>query len=414
MNNHAVSSNEPIVYDGKLGEQYKIFILNVFLGLITLGIYHYWGKTRQRRYTTSSFSIFQDRFEYTGYGGQLFWGMIKALVIILIFSVPLFYAIHTIDKLTKEHPKTEQTSGPSTEKKTKKGFNIGDADEKKIEIDIDKLSPKEKQTYIFANVAMVFYFLFYYAFLPFVAIYGSLRYRITHSRWRGIRGHMNGSSVLYGFVGLFHLFLKIITFGLWIPFADAMTYKYKMNRISFGNQNAVFKPDYGTLFGTHLLSFFGGAFAGIAIGVIVGFMVYGLIPEAHTAAAIEIHEDAPAAIAGFVGMIAFFLCFIMARFWYRAAFVRMRYNALTFGNMGFNCKISALGLFRQTFGNGLILIFTLGLGYPIVIQRKMNFFCKYTTVTGDINNSPILQAIGQQDTAGEGLSSILDISIGLF
>src|SRR4029079_8688117 len=102
MNNPENLPSQPISYDGQLGQQYKIFILNIFLGLITLGIYHYWGKTRQRRYTTSSFSVFNDRFEYTGYGGQLFWGMIKAVFIILILSIPFFYALSELEPITQK------------------------------------------------------------------------------------------------------------------------------------------------------------------------------------------------------------------------------------------------------------------------------------------------------------------------
>lgn len=411
MNNQTPVPVEPILYDGKLGEQYKIFVLNVCLGLITLGIYHFWGKTRQRRYTTSSFNIFGDRFEYTGYGGQLFWGMIKALVIILIFSIPAFWAFHNIDVITKEYKNTHKEE---TTESTKAKESTIKKDFKEDEIDIDKLPAQQKSKYLISLSLASFYAIFFYAFLPFVAVYGSLRYRVTHSRWRGIRGHMGGSAILYGLYGLFHLFLIIFTFGLWIPMADALKYKYKMHRISFGNQQAVFTPDYGQLFGIHLLSFFGGICAGVGIAVFVGFFTYFLIPQAHAAAETFSPTMEKSGIAFAIGMVAFFVCLFMSRFWYKAAFVRMRYNALKFGNIGFNCQISGWGLFKQTFGNGLIYIFTLGLGYPIVLQRKMKFFCKHTTITGDMNNSPILQAVGEKDTQGEGISSILDISIGLF
>src|SRR5262245_12840993 len=84
----------PIVYDGKTGELYKIFFMNLFLGIITLGIYHYWGKTRHRRYVTSSFILKEDRFEYTGYGSELFWGALKAFIILIIVSIPFFYAVY--------------------------------------------------------------------------------------------------------------------------------------------------------------------------------------------------------------------------------------------------------------------------------------------------------------------------------
>lgn len=47
---HGIAGQGKFVYDGRLGEFYVIFIKNVLLSIITLGIYRFWGKTRVRRY----------------------------------------------------------------------------------------------------------------------------------------------------------------------------------------------------------------------------------------------------------------------------------------------------------------------------------------------------------------------------
>ncbi len=411
MNNQDTVPTQPIIYDGKLGEQYKIFILNVFLGIITLGIYHYWGRTRQRRYTTSSTAVYNDRFEYTGYGGELFWGMIKALIIIGILSIPFFWALSnldTLENLAKQLPRAEHTTSVETHQKSSDEQDKEDFDNLKKAY--DKLTPKEQNEMMVSLSLIGVYIVFYYVYIPFVAVYGSLRYRVTHSRWRGIRGHMVGSMIVYGFVGLVHTFLKIITLGLWIPFADGMTYKYKMNRLFFGNQQAKFSPEYGTLFVSHLLSIL-LLFASLALISLPGILLT-VSKGAAGAAGSDVSSIAKLTVAlcYVIGLFILFIC----RFWYKATFVRMRYNNLTFGNIGFICKISGWGLVRQTWGNVLILIFTLGLGYPIVIQRRMKFFCKHTVMTGDIQKASFLQASGEKDKAGEGLSSMFNLNIGLF
>ncbi|MBN9288397.1 MAG: hypothetical protein BGO43_14125 [Gammaproteobacteria bacterium 39-13] len=424
MKNQEMLPAQPIVYDGRLGEQYKIFLLNVFLGVITLGIYHYWGKTRQRRYTTSGFLLMNDRFEYTGYGIELFWGFIKALVIIGILSIPFFYAFSSMNKITHKMEQLEQKQAtaqhaqslevPDSKKKTKSKKHSSSDD------DVwDKLSSQEQKTFVSASIIVFGYLVFYYAYLPFAAIFGSLRYRVTRTRWRGIRGHMTGSAILYGFIGFFHTLLKIITLGLWIPFADAMTYKYKIKKIFFGSQQASFKPEYGKLFGIHLLTIA----IGVLLAAIVGFIVSLL--SMHTENIQQATESTEHIAAGLeelqkissVTALIFILAVIMiffARFWYRAAFIRMKYNNLSFGDIGFHCTMTGWGLFKQLCGNFFILIFTLGLGLPIVIQRRQKFFCKHVSVTGDIEKSPILQATGEKDKSGEGLSSLFDLNIGLF
>ena len=90
MSENNTGQTNSFEYDAKVGQIYKIWIVNVLLSIITLGIYRFWGKTRVRRYLTSSFSLHKDRFEYTGHGGELFWGFVKALFLILIVSIPFF------------------------------------------------------------------------------------------------------------------------------------------------------------------------------------------------------------------------------------------------------------------------------------------------------------------------------------
>jgi uncharacterized membrane protein YjgN (DUF898 family) len=273
----------------------------------------------------------------------------------------------------------------------------------------DQLTTHEQQQLINTGLIIFAYIIFYYVYLPFVAIFGSLRYRVTHTRWRGIRGHVKGSSIVYGFVGFFHTLLKIITIGLWIPFADAMTYKYKMKRLYFGTQQANFNPEYGQLFVSHILTFC----AGFALALILFFIIFVLVMTGAISSEGTQGSTASTVTYAILGVLAIVL-FSAARYWYRARLVRMRYNNLTFGNIGFRCTITGWALLKQLWGNAFILMFTIGLGYPIVTQRRMKFFCKHVTMVGDIERTPILQAVGEKDKAGEGLSTMFDLSIGLF
>ena len=70
-------------YDGRAGEVGKIALSNSLLGLVTLGIYRFWAKTRLRRYLWSHVSMEGDRFEYTGRGIELFIGFLIAGVLSL-------------------------------------------------------------------------------------------------------------------------------------------------------------------------------------------------------------------------------------------------------------------------------------------------------------------------------------------
>ncbi len=60
-----------------------------------------------------------------------------------------------------------------------------------------------------------------------------------------------------------------------------------------------------------------------------------------------------------------------------------------------------------------ILIFTLGLGAPIIMQRNMKYFAGYTRILGDLDTSEIMQAKDQKITVSEGLDDVFDLDTGL-
>src|SRR5215813_13271495 len=143
----AEAAPQRLIYDGQIGELYGIFFLNLLLGIITLGIYRFWGRTRYRRYLWSHTAYAGDRFEYTGTGGELFRGFLIAMAIF----VPLITGIAIL-----------QTA----------------------------LLPARPGLF-FAIAAPVYLLLIV---LLSASRYTAVRYRLTRTRWRGIRGGLAGSA----------------------------------------------------------------------------------------------------------------------------------------------------------------------------------------------------------------------------
>lgn len=74
-------------FDGNGSEYFKIWIVNILLTLITLGLYYPWAKVRNRRYFYAN-SILEDRnFEYHAKGKQLFIGYFIAMLLLIIYVV---------------------------------------------------------------------------------------------------------------------------------------------------------------------------------------------------------------------------------------------------------------------------------------------------------------------------------------
>ncbi|NEM98639.1 YjgN family protein [Pontibacter burrus] len=71
-------------YRGKLGSMYKVFYLNMFLTMITFGIYGAWFTTNLRKEIIGNMRFGNARFSYTGDGGDLLILHIKGYFLTIV------------------------------------------------------------------------------------------------------------------------------------------------------------------------------------------------------------------------------------------------------------------------------------------------------------------------------------------
>ncbi|MFT7562158.1 MAG: uncharacterized membrane protein YjgN (DUF898 family) [Flavobacteriales bacterium] len=84
-------------FEGNGFEYFKIWIVNILLVAITLGIYYPWAKVRAKRYFFANTSLEERNFEYHATGTQLFLGYVIAMVLFIIYvTVQSFSPIGSI------------------------------------------------------------------------------------------------------------------------------------------------------------------------------------------------------------------------------------------------------------------------------------------------------------------------------
>ena len=193
-------------YDGRAGEIGKIALVNSLLGLITLGIYRFWAKTRLRRYLWSHVAMEGDRFEYTGRGIELFIGFLIAGVFLGLFFGALMAGSILLDY------------GP------------------------EEVNPLE-----------IVYLLVILFLIP-VALYRARRYRLSRTQWRGIRAGQTGSAIKYALMTLGLQVLVVVTLSLAYPFYRTVLQRYRTTHTWFGDQRLEFSGRAGPMFGKWLLT----------------------------------------------------------------------------------------------------------------------------------------------------------------
>ena len=82
-------------FEGKGFEYFKIWIVNILLTIVTVGIYYPWAKVRNRRYLYANSTLDGRNFDYHATGKQLFVGY-KISMVLLIAYIGLQNTLPTV------------------------------------------------------------------------------------------------------------------------------------------------------------------------------------------------------------------------------------------------------------------------------------------------------------------------------
>jgi uncharacterized membrane protein YjgN (DUF898 family) len=343
----------------------------------TLGWSRFWGRTRIRRYLWNHFAILGDRFEYRGRGIELMVGFVLALLMLAgwggLMYLVWIYVFH-------ERPFAS--------------FGL---------FDIFTLS-----------VALIGFPLAY------VGHYAGLRYRLSRTRWRGIRCGMAGSAWRYGGLATFLTFANAITFQLLTPVVSVNLARPRIANTRFGSLPFVFSGGAGDIYGRYVGYYFLNIIAWlVALGIFftaIGGAVGGL--------GISFTEDEilklltrpslraillVAALA--IGLyIVFSLLILPLRCWWQAYLFRYLVSHSRAGNVLFATAISTRQMWGFLVLNYLIVVLTLGLGWPWVMHRTLRLIAAELWLYGAPDGASIRQPTDLGPRYGEGLLDMFDVS----
>jgi len=178
-----------VVFTGKAGEYFGIWIVNLLLSIVTLGIYSAWAKVRRKKYFYNNMLIDGVGFDYHANPIAILKGRIIAFVLFVAYSA------------------------------------------------FSKFSP------VLAGMLMIAFFLA----IPWIVVRG-MTFNARNSSHRGLRFDFDGkySQAIRIFIG--YPFLILITLGLALPFVAQRSQKFIFDHHKFGlshfQMNALVKDFY--------------------------------------------------------------------------------------------------------------------------------------------------------------------------
>lgn len=202
-------SRHIVEFTADAGEFFRIWIVNILLSIVTLGIYSAWAKVRTNQYLYSHTKIAGHAFRYLANPIQILKGRLIAVAVFVVLAV------------------------------------------------LNHFNPL-----IGAAVSLLMLFAFPWLLLQ------SLRFKMRMTAYRNVRFGFHGS---YGgfikyFIGL--PLLSVFTFYLLMPYALKRMDEYVYSNISYGGRRASVSLEAGTYYST-ALKILGTLLVGIFVTVIV-------------------------------------------------------------------------------------------------------------------------------------------------
>ncbi len=349
----------PVEFSGDTMVFFWMVLVNGILSLLTLGIYRFWGKAKVRRYLWEKTSFFGEPLEWTGTGMELFLGFLAALFVILL---PLGLVIGAAQFLLL-HPATRMLGG----------------------------------ILIFIPYIGIIYLLG-------VAVYKAVRYRLTRTLWRGIRGGADAKGWRYGLTMLKLRAVQFFSLGIATPWASIQMWNRRTNEMSFGPTHFQSTADSKTLYKRFLLAFV------IALGFVSLFIIAELPALKSLKTVGPANPPDHKMLGGLFG--AYFALIIALNFiWlsYHALFYRMIFSNLHWGNVQFHFDARSkdwLLFILSTIGWGIV---TLGFANLVLPLRYWRFFSSHLSTTGNPDYQALTQSTALAPTQGEGLADAFDI-----
>lgn len=347
---------ERFEFTGAGGEYFRIWIVNLLLSILTLGIYSAWAKVRRLQYFYRHTRVAGAVFDYHGDPVAILKGRVLALLLLIAFNLG--------------------TSVP--------------------------------------GVAALAAFILLGALLPWL-LRNSFRFRLRNSSYRGLRFAFHGRLPdAYG-VFLFFGGLAIFTGVLWPLFVSRLK-RYQHGQAAFGATRASFHAGDGAYFGIYMrasLLMLGV----ISLMIVAGFGLSGLedlFPRLPTEGGEEEMKKTLGTIVG-IGIAALFVGAIVLVGPYIAARVRnLTWNNTRLGEHRFASSMQARRLMWIGFSNFLMILLTLGLFTPWAAVRTARYRAETLNLLPHASIEATIAAAEADVTAtGEETAEMFDFDIGL-
>ncbi len=335
-------------------------IFNTIMRVLTFGIYHFWGKTEERRRIWSGARLEQQPLQYTGTGWELFIGFLIVFGLVLLPAFLAMFFVH--------------------------------------------LWWGQKST-LTSVITLIFYIIL--GFLFGAALYRAARYRLSRTTWRGIRAGLDGDGWDYAWTFFWTALLIPLTLGWIMPWRTTKLQGLMTNRMRFGDRYFSFSASSGYLYGKFAVVWVSVLLLALIGSAVYGAFVYSLVPPDRPTMPIELQFRIMAVVFGV--MIVGYFIYLVVSSWYRARMFNHFARHTTYEGVAFEGRMTGRGLAWLSVTNYLLVLFTLGILTPVAQARSARYMIDNLSFDGAVDFDAIVQTAPDNNQRGEGLAQAFDV-----
>ncbi len=346
-----------IGFTGEWREFLPIALTNLALTVVTLGIYRFWAKARERRYLWSRTHIVDDTLEWTGTGTEMFIGFLMVMAVLL--PALLFFQFGLQAMVLRGHGVAAAAIG-----------------------------------------AALYLGLFY---LYHVARFRALRYQLSRTYWHGIRGGSEEPGWAYGGTAMWRTALGAGAMGLLMPWANARLWDRRWNSMSFGPYAFRARTEFEPLMKRWLLIYL-TPFVALALLAAFGFAGAGI----GIATGADQGGSAGAIGGILVALGISYLVFLLLSLSYNAKFYRHSIASTKLAGVDFAFTARTGDWLKLILGNIGLVIVTLGVGLLFIAYRNWSFYIRHLEASGALELDALTQSEVAAPKDAEGLADAFD------
>lgn len=348
-------------FRGAAGEYFRIWIVNLCLTLLTLGIFSAWAKVRKKRYFYAHLILDGTPFQYLAKPIPILKGRIIAAILFLLY----YSSSHVFTALFPYVAVAGLVLAPWVIVRSV-AFNA-------------RYSAFRNMTFYFDGTYVeAFRVISAWGFIPAIVL-GTL-----FNWW----GKFWLAGILYG------------GFSIVFPFWMRRLKHFIVTRTAYGGQFGQFRASGGDFFGVYFVS--GLIVFGFAILTVITAMVSTRV------------FNSLSPTSGFLFVIPIYTGYVIAYAYLQAKLTNTMWNKMSLGPLGFSCTLKSMDMLKLYLTNAIGIIFSAGLLIPWAVIRTFRYRATHTRVTA----SSVLDTFhGSHHTnvqaAGAELTEFFDLDLSL-